>query len=220
MMTRSFLHVPADIAAALSRIHPLVFLVGYLLSIPTFAAIYYYLPQAFYAPYAGLEYTGKSDVYNTGVLLQDIIRKNVALLNQGAAVAARKIIVSKDHIYLQRASLKDDAIRFDLLVMVLKPNPMQLSIPVVIRHGSTVVMPIKENDYRIFRFCELGSEIIRIDESLGQETVSEVFSAIFHVPDDVLGGTFLEIKYAPLIAVGSPAIPSNNVSSCFCADSL
>jgi hypothetical protein len=194
MMTRSFWHVPTDIAAALSRIHPLVFLVGYLLSIPTFAAIYYNLPQAFYAPYASLEYTGKNDIYDTGVLLQDIIRKNIVLLNQDDPVAAHKIIVSETHIYVQRASAKDDAIRFDLLVMVLKPTPMQLSIPVVIRRGSTVVMPTKENEYRIFRFCELGSESIRFDDSLGQGTIGEVFSAIFHVPDNVFGGTFLELS--------------------------
>ena len=59
----------------ISSINPFFYIIFYLLAIPIFAGVYAAIPSGFYAPYAQLEYNGKSDAYQIGILIQTAIRR-------------------------------------------------------------------------------------------------------------------------------------------------
>jgi len=63
------------IADRLSKVHPVAYLMIYLLCIPSFAVFYILLPGEFYAPYAKLESAAESDLARLSKYLESAFQK-------------------------------------------------------------------------------------------------------------------------------------------------
>jgi len=123
----------------ISTVHPLTYVVVYILAIPVFAEGYCLIPSGFYAPYAHLEYSGKSDEYRAGVMIQTAISRRLHTHQ-----ATNEASLPVRDFYVQRLrSVDNTAIEFDLLTMLWneqKKGLVQISIPIVVRSQSRIVI--------------------------------------------------------------------------------
>jgi hypothetical protein len=181
-----------NLASTLSSVPPLIYLVAYLSAIPAFAAVYFAMPPGFYAPYARLEYTGQSDAYDAGILIQTAIRRTLQERSSLFPVMVQNLRVREDLTYVQRFLSPDgSSVTFDLLVMLWDDTNkynIQVVIPILMRGSSRVLMTAnRDSRERFFRAVELnGPEQIPSDpQSLAGDTFREALrpmDAIFSVP--------------------------------------
>src|SRR5471030_1980495 len=102
---------------AVSAVHPLLYLLAYLLAIPVFAGLYWIIPPGFYAPYARLESAGQSDAYEAGVLIQTAIRKAILGRSIQLPSIGQNLKAREDMTDVQRlSSIDSSSVKFELLL--------------------------------------------------------------------------------------------------------
>jgi hypothetical protein len=155
---RSLRSVSKNFVTTVSAVHPVLYLIAYLLAIPLFAGLYCSLPFGFLAPYARLEYAGQSDTYEAGLIIQAALRR--AMTGRSLEINDPKdnFKVRTDMIHVQRiASLDGSTVKFDLMLGLFNEKGLvQATIPLLMRAGSRVLVGSSRGD-KNFRLLELGS---------------------------------------------------------------
>jgi hypothetical protein len=148
-----------NIGAAISSVHPLIYLVTYLLAIPVFASFYWIIPAGFFAPYARLEYAGQSDAYGAGLIIQQALRRAMARRSIRVANPDRNLQVREDMIDVQRlTSIDGQSIKFSLLLGLHDQDGLhQVEIPLLMR-GDARVLVGSNTENRNFRTLEIGTQ--------------------------------------------------------------
>lgn len=187
-----------DLSTKISSVHPLLYIILYISAIPFFAGIYFAIPSGFYAPYARLEYSGQSDAYRTGVLIQTAIRRALHGRSSKSPVLVQKLKEKEEMLYVQRLSAMDSSkIKFDVLAMLWdeeKKGYIQIPMNIVMQASSRIIAYSSRTGPKLFRFVELDNAS-RIPVEL-RHIVLSAFVEIFRPPDDIFG-------HAPLLELSS-----------------
>ncbi len=187
-----------NLSAKISGVHPLLYIVLYISAIPVFAGIYFAIPSGFYAPYARLEYSGQSDAYQTGVLIQTAIRRALHARSSKSSVLVQKLKEKEEMLYVQRLSAMDSSkIKFEVLAMLWdegKRGYIQIPMNIVMQASSGIIAYSSRTGPKLFRFVELDNAD-RIPVEL-RHIVYSAFVEIFRPPDDIFG-------HAPLLELSS-----------------
>jgi hypothetical protein len=182
----------------ISAVHPLVYMLTYLLAIPVFAGVYCIMPLGFYAPYAHREYSGQFDAYQAGITVQTAIRRT--LHKRKPKPKLTDFEVREELLYVQRLVAVDDAtVKFDVHTMLWdseKKGLVQIFIPLIMRASSAIVIGSSDDGTKNFRVVELDNPE-RIPVSL-RYLVDPAMAQMFQPADDILGKglTLLEITNA------------------------
>jgi hypothetical protein len=180
--------LPGVIAA----VHPLVYILIYLLLIPVFACLYYLMPAgSFYAPYAHLEPTTTSDLSRIGNIISGALHRSVG--TKDIEVEGWKLI--RFGIFGSR-SADGSLVTFNILGTFEKPDatvggggktqPMGILLPCQLPAiGSILIGPRPDNTADIMRPILLDVSTYPPDF---QKVQTEFFNKIFEMPYPPTGG--------------------------------
>jgi len=172
----------------ISSINPFFYIIFYLLAIPIFAGVYSAIPSGFYAPYAQLEYNGKSDAYQTGILIQTAIRRALHTRSLKSPVFVQKLKFREDiPLYVSGLSvIGNSTITFEVMAMLWneeKKDNIQIPMQIVMRASSSMEQPATGYDTQLYRVVELDDKIPFTNEL--QPLINSAFIEIFRPVDDV-----------------------------------
>jgi hypothetical protein len=178
-------------AVGLSAIHPLYYLAAYVLAVPIFGFTYTQLSNGFYAPYARLEYSGRSDARVIQEMIQTVLRRHAQRkmddpppINDGRWELAPTVV--------QRFSTEADSITFDLYVNARDEQKRFYLLPVTmsLQPRSSLIMYFEDAKPKIYRVFEIhepkwAKHVLDPMQSLFEQIASDFSRAEFLPEEDL-----------------------------------